>query len=529
MNDDRLSQLLRQQADGIPLTPADPAGAKRRGTRRRTRRRVGLLGSVAVVGVLATSFAVRDPGRDQQVDLANGASASASTFDWSVVTPRSGLAWGGDTVLLADGSVYGISTAPGPYRPDEEQQFASTLYRSTDGAEWSPVSLPSGVHSSDLAGSGDTLYSVGTTPAGGIVLSSSSDGAGSWSSSDLPNEVVDLVARHPDRITLGQVELAAKDATHLVIGITASTSQDIGSYRPEYSGGRYMWEWDDVGVKVYELPEGECAGTTIITSADGDGGEEATRAVEELEGCRAGVDPSGDGRGELVDDLTYEELGITGELREHVGGVPYVYATTDGQTFQRVALPDTAGGPAEFMYVASPLAVADGYRLIVPAGNRTEVLRSTDGFTWEHDTTLPGGAGPAGVLDGQAVVSTWHDDGSNVLQIDGPQGWYALDLAAALGVPAGQGYAEQVSFGPLGFAALVSRFEDDQNPTYSVVHSTDGVNLQVHPLDRDALGGGYPAGVTVTADAIAVRIPGAPDGDDRTPPTQHVLVGTPPS
>ena len=257
----------------------------RRGTRRRTRRRVGLLGSVAVVGVLATSIAVRDGSDDQTLDLANGATASASTFDWSTVTPETGLAWGSDTVLLSDGSVYSVSTAPGPYDPDDQAQYESVLYRSSDGRDWSAASLPSGVRSSDLAGAGDTLYSVGTSPSGGLVLSSSSDGASSWSSQDLPSDVTDLQARHPGDILLGQVEMAAKDASHMVVGITASTNLDLTKYRPEYSGDKYMWEWDDAGVKVYEADYGDCTvATTVVDSEGADtyaADADAARAIEE--------------------------------------------------------------------------------------------------------------------------------------------------------------------------------------------------------------------------------------------------------
>jgi hypothetical protein len=137
VNDDRISRYLHEQAEGIALPPADPEGAMRRGARRKTRRRVALLGSVAVVGLLATSVAIRS-GDDggQEVHVAAAPDAAASSFHWSVVTPKVGLAYGGDSAQLADGSVYSISTAPGPSRDDQTPE--SVLYRSTDGAEWAP-------------------------------------------------------------------------------------------------------------------------------------------------------------------------------------------------------------------------------------------------------------------------------------------------------------------------------------------------------------------------------------------------------
>ena len=182
MNDDRISQDLHQQAEGITLTPADPAGAMRRGTRRRTRRRVGLLGSVAVVGVLATSIAVRDGSDDQKLDLANGATASASTFDWSVVTPQSGLAWGGDTVLLADGSVYGISTAPGPV-PTGRRAAAPVDALPLDRRCRVVAGLACPTASARRTWPARATRSTASAPRrpAASSLSASSDGAGSWS------------------------------------------------------------------------------------------------------------------------------------------------------------------------------------------------------------------------------------------------------------------------------------------------------------------------------------------------------------
>jgi hypothetical protein len=86
-----------------------------------------------------------------------------------------------------------------------------------------------------------------------------------------------------------------------------------------------------------------------------------------------------------------------------------------------------------------------------------------------------------------------------------------------------------VAFGPLGFAAVVSSYRENEPPTFHLVHSADGVNLQVRDLADDVPEDGSVSGVVVTADAIAVRISDAIDGDLATPPTQHVLVGTPTS
>ena len=61
-----------------------------------------------------------------------------------------------------------------------------------------------------------------------------------------------------------------------------------------------------------------------------------------------------------------------------------------------------------------------------------------------------------------------------------------------------------------------------------LVHSADGVHLSSVDLE-DELGSATPnvIGLTVTADAIFVRIGGPVDDDPSTPPVQRVLVGTP--
>jgi hypothetical protein len=230
-----------------------------------------------------------------------------------------------------------------------------------------------------------------------------------------------------------------------------------------------------------------------------------------------------------VDDLTYEELGITGELREHVGGKPYVYATEDGESFQPVELPDVASPSPDWLNLVSPLSVSDGYRLVVPGNQQTTILRSADGLTWEQDSVVAASGGPAGVLNGRAALSTWDANGKSLLQLQNADGsWSALDLADAIGGDSSS-YGETVAFGPLGFAAVVSSYRENEPPTFHLVHSADGVNLQVRDLADDVPEDGTVSGVVVTADAIAVRISDAIDGDATTPPTQHVLVGTPTS
>ena len=520
MNDDRISRYLNQQADGIALSSADPADVMRRGGRRRTRRRAALVGSVAAVGLLATSVAVRDSGNGQEV-RSLGASATASTYDWSTVTPASGLGYGSHSAQLADGSVYSISTAPGPYQPDGPQsQFASTLYRSTDGSEWSAASLPSGVRSSDLAGAGDTLYSVGTAPSGGLVLSASTDGAASWTSASLPDDVVALQARHPGQIIAGPARVAARDGSHVVATIVATTQLDLTKLgHPEYPNDSYTWDWTDTGVTVSKTPISSC-GTTDPVALDKEAGI----------ACREDVKTK---VGDQVASYTYDELGVTGELRDHVGGKSYVYASDDGHTFDRVDLPAEVTSHGVGGFVATPAATADGYRLVTSSyearATTSTILASTDGRTWTIEATLPGSPNDVGVLNGRLALSTWSDQGASSVKVEQADGSFStLDLASAVATPAGASTSvDTVSFGPLGIAAVVGTAKEGGPYVQHIVHSADGATLQVQDVASLVHNGGQVVGLLVTPDAIVARVTTPGDDDVSTPPTQEVLVGTP--
>jgi hypothetical protein len=528
VNDDRISRYLNQQADGIALAPADPADVMRRGGRRRARRRAGLVGAVAALGLVATSVAVHDSGSDQKVTSVLG-SATASTFDWSTVTPQSGLGYGNHTAQLADGSVYSLSTAPGTVSTDAPS--ASTLYQSTDGAEWSARSLPTGARTSDLAGAGNVLYAVGTSPAGGVVVSSSHDAAGSWSSVSLPDEAAQLQARHPGRIVLGPARVAARDGSHVVASIVATTNLDPGTFgHPEYAGEGYAWSFDADGATVYENPKSECAN---IADASG-----APITKDEGVACREAVKQSTPGP--KVASFSWGDLGITGELRDHVGGQPYVYVSDDGQTFAKAELPSELSVGVAGGWVSSPIATDDGFRLVLAGDSgypgltgtshpTTTVLRSADGHSWTGDTSFPGSPGDVGVLGGRAAVSVWGDDGASTVQLEQADGtWSVLDLSSAVTAPTG-GWSspETISFGPLGLAAVVGTGGDTSPYVQHIVHSTDGSSLQVMDVADVIHNGGMVSGVTVTADAIVARVITPSDGDDSTPPTQEVLVGTP--
>jgi hypothetical protein len=58
-----------------------------------------------------------------------------------------------------------------------------------------------------------------------------------------------------------------------------------------------------------------------------------------------------------------------------------------------------------------------------------------------------------------------------------------------------------------------------------IVHSADGTTLSALPVDREI--GSVIAGITVTPDAVVVRVGHGDDMNPDTPPSQTLLVGTP--
>lgn len=535
MNDDRISRYLSNQAEGITLAPADPDGAMRRGNRRRTRRRAGLLGGVAVVGVLATSVAVRDTSPDESIDLADAQNAIASTYEWSTTEPGSGLGYGGQVAQLSDGTVYSISTAPGPYR--EGDVYQSTLYSSDDGAEWAVASQPDGIRSADLAGGGETLYSVGTSPAGGLVVSSSTDGAASWSSAALPGDVAALKERNGDRIVLGSPRVAAQDGSHVVATVVATTSTDPALYgHPEINEAGNPWTWDDTGLHVYEVPDEECSSPITVVSDDAESADPVALAGVDGRACRAMTANGGPDLGDPVASYTFDQLGIDGELREHVGGRTYAYVSDDGASFAPATLPDAVAG-LNNGFVADVVATDDGYRMFIgnfdEASSTTTVLRSVDGHDWSVDATFDGSPGDVGTLGGRAALSVWASAGGSTVRVQQPDGsWTSIDLVGAVSTPDGfSTYVGSVAFGPLGLAAVVGTSNDDPEgePSYdeAIVHSTDGGTLQVVEVEPLVQTGGTIAGLVVTTDAIAARVISPDDGKAGTPASQKVLVGTP--
>lgn len=538
MNDDsRIERYLASRADAITLAPADAASVTKRGHRRRNQKRGGVLAAVAVLGALGTSVVLQDPDDSQAVDADYATAVVPSTLDWTVVQPEVGLGYGSSTTALSDGSLYALSTAPGPMTG--QQSSNQHLYRSTDGLEWAEVRLPTGLRTSSLSGDGDTLYAVGTAPGGGsarrVSVAASSDGGDTWTTVSLPEELAQLDRDHPGMLNVSSPSVAALDATHQVATFTVSANIDPHSYRddiPDNSG----WEATDTGVTIYEPMDESCfvaASTTIVDTDDANADPALTEEeLERLVAARGAACSGKDSEQVVLATYTWDELGVPAEIQGYVGGETFTYATDDGTTFARVVTSvDTVGWSS-----AKVVSTDDGYRLLVSSSARdassTTVLTSADGVTWTTATVLDGGLNSAGLLGDRPAVSTWTAQGKNVVKVEQADGtWTSLDIGSAVTAPAGQDtWVGEVAFGPLGVAATVTTSPRDGNGTVHsyLVHSADGVQLSVLDLAEYLDGeSGYASGLTVTADAITVRAVHGPDGKASTVEPTDVLIGTP--
>ena len=544
MNDDRIGRYLADQAEGIALTPADPDAVMRRGSRRRTRRRSAFVGTLAVVAVLTTTVALRDGSDDQQVKVDyESPEVSASTFDWSLVTPRAGLAYASSSVQLG-GSIYSLSTAPATVGDPDPYDSAQppVIYRSDDGAEWTAVGSPDGMRVSALSGAGDSIYALGTAPAGGgtrdLVVATSRDGAASWSNVTLPRDVAELEARHPGKISIGQPRIVARDASHLVASISVGANLDPSAYAPELAeqDGSYVTEWTDDGLTVRDAGEMctvDVPETTVAPDVDPDAAaNEGTRRQVPPEAMACRAEAAGGEKadqGEVVATYTWEQLGIDEELRGLIDGRSITYVSDDGTTFQRVEVPEEAGE-----WTAALVATSDGFRILrgsygPDVAPVSTLLSSPDGHTWTVERQIPGSPGTAGLLDDHLAVSVFDERGNGRITIQQADGsWSDLDLTQAVTVPDGfQAWVGEVAFGPLGLAAVLTTSGEEEMGESYLIHSTDGTDLAVLPLTDQVPDPASVVGVVVTADAIAVRFTEPQDDDPSTPPSQVVLVGTP--
>jgi hypothetical protein len=513
-DDQRLARYLAGRATTIDLPPGDPSSLVARASARRRRRRT--VGSgLAAIALVAAAVSVQQLGSDDdggsQVASEANAVVAATPLQWTTVVPNVGLAWSNSTAVTDDGTQFGLSTAPGRYQPDSPGQ-PQTLYRSTDGVEWSTVALPDDLWPSQIASSGNDLYAVGTSPAAGggrdLVLAKSAAG-GEWSTTSLPLDLAALDAQHP-QLGVGSIDVSV-GANGVVASVTLSAYPDPAPYLPAGTavGG---YSWTATGLDVYGVPEG------CETNAEG---------VRECRDEPARKQPV------IAASYTFDELGVDAALRSLIAGELHVFTSTDGATFEEAPLPEEAHG------TASLVSTDAGFVLFATTWNdgtsHITTLRSADARSWTvvDSPPLQGWLVSTGTVDGRAALVVQTDaNGASVVVEHADGTWSTIDLSAAIAslVPdAGTQFGVSAAdVGPLGIGVTLSAYDDTATglPQQFVAYSPDGSSLAIQPLaDLPDSPVGYAGSVRVSADAVTVVFSDA-DPNDATP-RSTLLVGTP--
>jgi hypothetical protein len=516
----RYARYFDSRSTTLDLPPGDPSSVVARAAGRRRRRRTAVSGltALAILAGVVTVQQVGDDGGSRVAAEGESQPVTASPLQWTSVTPSSGLLYSSGFAVTDDGTQYGLSTAPGRYDPDAPTG-PLTLYRSTDGVEWTAVALPGDLWPSQLAARGGDLYAVGTSPAAGgnasATLARSTSG-GEWTTADLPIDIGAIEDEIGAPVSVHGLDVSAgPDGT--VVSLQLSTYVDALDYLPRPVDGAYTAGWTPTGIDVYGVPEGcQLVGQDL--------------SCEDIEAVDAGAPMRAKpGRSPVLASFTFDEIGVGARMQSLLGGELHVFVTADGSAFEEAPLPDIAGDSA------SLVATDDGFVLFSTEWNGREngvtVLRSADARTWTVDggVATTGYVTSVGVIDGRAAAVLWTESGSVLVADQGNGSWSTLDLGDAISAQApgaGIGIAS-ADIGPLGAAIVLDAYDEgNQTSRWFTVFSPDGRSLSVQPIaDLPGAANGYPASVRVSADAVTIAF-----GDARLDDgviTSTLLVGTP--
>ena len=479
MNDLQLD--LTGAADTFDLPPGDVhtvvARARARG-RRRQRIVVGAA-AVALVGSSVAGLRLLAAG-DPTTTLAAGGSAmrlEEGAVNWEAVEPGSvlSLLQQRPATVSPSGRLYALSTAPG--EADLGQPLPRVVWQSDDGVDWAAAPLSDDIFLSDLAASDERIYAVGTGPAaaavaGGrpvpeVVVGWSDDGAENWQTAALD---IDLpaIAEASRSVSVGQAAAVATTPAGTVASVTILADLNVPRFLPEGATAPHGWAITAAGVDLLGPAPDTCPDGTPV-------GEDTAPATP----GRVWNVACGDSDHELrflppqqvravTASFTWEDLGVSGDLRRAVLGQPLVFsAPVDTIDFERVEVPVDGLRSAQ----ANLHADQGGFLLVVPgdpvAGEstlETTVLESRDGRIWTEADDLPGGlswiqaAGRVGetfVLLGQGLA------GEGTLVTDTGAGWQATTLAELLGAEPGMSFLS-ADVSPEGIVAVHTRANGDE-------------------------------------------------------------------
>jgi hypothetical protein len=515
MHDDlRFDRYLSVRARGIELPPANIAAVIDRAARRHRHRRAAVSACTAVA-VLAAAVSVSSldgrPATQQVVARAAGGILVESPLAWNVVAPQSGLSWSHSTVIGPNDAVYSLSTAPGAVAVDGAS-LPATLYRSTDGTEWTPVELPANLHASSLASTSRALYAIGTAPAGGnlrsVQLASTNATNGTWSKTTLPLDVGVLEARYGVKIGLGRLSVAS-DGSRVVAAVRLQVMEGIDRLLPPGTDAESGYRITEAGIDVLAKP----------TLPDRAGLEAMGPDAKEARPARPEMN--------VTASYTWAQLGIDDSLRSLILGEARVFSSGDGQRFDEVQLPEMV------RWVGGLFATPDGFRIFGSVEFPLSEIgswRSTDGHTWVIDANgaSAGHLLASGQRQGRVALVTAVEQADKqdiVVKMEQSDGTWSefgvTDLVRRAGVEEEFYPSGTAAVGPLGVAVLVTSQRGEEPPRSYLVTTADGIEASVIDL-APLVADGYPADVRVTADAITVSFTSATiDGPLR------LVVGTP--
>ncbi|MEO6627134.1 MAG: hypothetical protein ABIP03_01050 [Aquihabitans sp.] len=520
MTNDPINRYLTERSSEIHLPDVGASVIVARAKRRRHRRQTGRLAVLASVAVLGGVF-VSQAGRDSSQDVHSlGSAVVESTFDWTVVNPNQGLG-SSDSTVAVGGALYSLSTAPGTSGNDSQGNQPKRLYRSVDGNNWSGTDLPEHLWAAGLAVKGDQLYAVGTAPAGGgtVALKVASSAAGSaWTQSDLPLDMGELGRGFPGKVVAGRPAIATHGNT-TVVAVPVHGTLDPAKLALAGDG----WSQTETGMDRYELGQSDPAvnGSSSSTTSSPTAADATTPEID--------YDSAAD---VPVESRTWAELDLSAEAKAIATGRTYLFSSVGSGSFEPVGVRTTGSAQTPAL-----VAAEGGFWLVDgTVEGRSTALLSADGKNWSGvPVALPGFGTETGLIGGRPAVLTFHEANPGpsltvmglsltIIEATGP---VTTDLATALGIkPEYFGWSGH-AFGPLGMALVTSGpSQGDER----VVYTADGKTFATQALPPAPAGKRQGVnGVTVTADAIKVRLNLRPATDEfaETTPAQRLFVGTP--
>jgi hypothetical protein len=551
--DDRISRYLEGRAELLELAPSGPNRAARRARQRQARRRLGGVAAVGLAAVLVTTQVV-DPAPHQTVvaDQPGAVHFDGAPLSWQRQDPSgpdTALGYN-DGIVLGGSSLYALSTEPGHVAGD--QTAARAVYRSSDGSSWTTTgALPADRWFGQLTAEGGNLYAVstGAGQAGGIGVSTSTDGGSTWGAQDLPIDLAGIAA-HSTNLYVSTTSLAASDGT-VVAAVRVSADVDA-SILPAGTSAPDGVHATAAGVEVLgpvldgqPLFSPNCTDGTVVQLTDGQLAEmampkaappgdraapedvakrlQASGAANVAYGCQREGDaiptPLGTPSvtGAPVRTVSWDELGASTDVRLAATSTLRAFVSTAGGAFREVTLPVAVEGYG----TAAVLSTPAGFTLVAQAqtagtaAGAVHVLTSTDGVTWAESSTAPAldWVTAVGRIGDQIGIVSQAGKGNPELTLGDGTTW-TTELLPGNAVAS-------AAFGPAGVA--IASFQDLGAGAVSLLTSADGhtwTTTEGADLPVDA--GATLRHLSVTASGVVATFDVPPGEGGGTPGTEVV-------